>query len=226
MAHRRIPSTQNDPLHPPKGDVRMTLERGGMRRSITLRSLVGVIILGSLGLVAVLVWKTMTPPSMEKTSSAKPDASADLKLDRVHYTETREGVKEWELEATSAVYRKEGDTVMLEKIRATFYGKNQESYQLIGEKGRFNTQTKVIEIYDGVKIDSSDGYHMRTRSLRYQADQKELHTSDPVELEGPALRVEGVGMVLDLNHERVKILQGVTATLSSLEWNKGARSAR
>jgi LPS export ABC transporter protein LptC len=204
----------------------MALEMGGMRRSITLRTLVGVIILGSLGLVGVLVWQTLTPCSTEKTPPSKPDASADLRLDRVHYTETREGVKEWELEATSAVYRKEGETMILEKIRATFYGRNQESYHLVGEKGKFNTQTKVIEVYDGVKIDSSDGYHIRTRTLKYQADQKELHTSDPVELEGPTMRVEGVGMVVDLNRERVKILGGVTTTLSSLEWNKSVRSAR
>jgi LPS export ABC transporter protein LptC len=197
-----------------------------MRRSISLRLLIGVIILGSLGLVGVLVWQTLIPPSTEKAPPAKPDASADLKLDRVLYTETREGVKEWELEATSAVYRKEGDTVMLEKIRATFYGKNQESYHLIGEKGKFNTQTKVIEVYDGVRIDSSNGYHMRTRSLKYQADQKELHTSDPVEMEGPSMRVEGTGMVVELNHERVKILREVTTTLSSLEWNRSPRPAK
>jgi LPS export ABC transporter protein LptC len=197
-----------------------------MRRSIALRSLVGVIILGSLSLVAVWAWQIWTPRSPEKISPSQPDASADLRLDRVHYTETREGVKEWELEATSAVYRKEGDTVILEKIRATFYGRNQESYHLVGEKGRFNTQTKVIEVYDGVEIDSSDGYHMRTRSLKYQSDQKEIQTSDPVELEGPTLRVEGVGMVVDLNRERVKILRGVTTTLSSLTWNKSPRSAR
>jgi LPS export ABC transporter protein LptC len=84
----------------------------------------------------------------------------------------------------------------------------------------------VIEVYDGVRIDSSNGYHMRTRSLKYQADQKELHTPDPVELEGPSIRVEGVGMIVELNRERVKILGGVTTTLSSLESNKSARSAR
>jgi len=226
MALRRIHSAQNDPLHPPKGDVRMTLEMGGMRRSITLRALIGVIILGSLGVVGVLVWQALTLRSTEKISPSKPDASADLRLDRVHYTETREGVKEWELEATSAVYRKEGDTMVLEKIRATFYGKNQEIYHLVGEKGKFNTQTKVIEVYDGVTIDSDDGYHMRTRSLKYQADQKELHTSDPVELEGPSMLVEGVGMVVDLNRERVKILRDVTTTLLSLDWKKTVRSAR
>jgi LPS export ABC transporter protein LptC len=204
----------------------MALEMGGMRRRFILRTLVGVIILGSLGVVGVLVWQTWTPRSTEGIPPSKPDASADLRLDRVHYTETREGVKEWELEATSAVYRKEGETMFLEKIRATFYGRDQGSYHLVGEKGKFNAQTKVIEVYDGVKIDSSDGYHMRTRTLKYQADQKELHTSDPVELEGPTMRVEGGGMVVDLNRERVKILGGVTTTLSSLEWSKSVRSAR
>ena len=86
----------------------------------------------------------------------------------------------------------------------------------MGEKGRFNTQTKVIEVFDGVKIDSSDGYHLRTRSLKYQADQRELSTSDPVEMKGPDLQVEGVGMVVELNQQRVKILGGVTTTLSLL----------
>ncbi len=197
-----------------------------MKTRITLRSMVGAIVVGSVGLAAVFIWQAFIPSYKENSPMVKVDAAADLKLDRVHYTETREGMKEWEMEATSAVYRKEGDTVMLEKIRATFYGKNQERYHLIGEKGRFNTQTKVIEVYDGVKLESSSGYHMRTQSLTYQADGKELHTPDRVELEGPSIRVEGVGMIVELNRERVKILQGVTTTLSSLDWTRSARSAR
>jgi len=38
--------------------------------------------------------------------------------------------------------------------------------------------------------------------------------------------VEGVGMVVDLNRERVKILRDVTTTLPSLDWKKSVRSAR
>ena len=69
-----------------------------------LRSFLGIIILGSLAMVAILMWRTMAPPPEKKIPM--PDSQADLKLDRVHYTETREGVKEWELEATSAQYFK------------------------------------------------------------------------------------------------------------------------
>jgi len=196
-----------------------------MRSLITLRSLLGVIVLGSLGGVAVMVWFTMAPGPDKKTPPQKPEIAADLKLDRVHYTETREGVKEWELEAASAVYFKEENAVVLDKVRATFYGKEQESYILVGAKGRFNTQTKVIEVFDGVKIDSSDGYHLRTRSLIYQSEQRELRTSEPVEMDGPDLEVNGVGMVVELNQQRVKILGGVTSTFAPLALKKSSKSA-
>ena len=196
-----------------------------MRSRITLRFLLGVIVLGSLGGVAFLVWLNLNPGPDKKSPPQKPEVVADLKLDRVHYTETREGVKEWELEAASAVFFKEENTVMLDNVRATFYGKEKESYVLIGEKGKYNTQTKVIEVYGGVKIDSSDGYHLRTRSLKYQSEQRELHTSDPVEMRGPDLEVNGVGMIVELSRQRVKILGGVTTILSSLAMKTPAKSA-
>jgi len=196
-----------------------------MRGKITLRSLVGMIILGSLGGVGIFVWQTLTPAPGDKNPPAKTDVAADLKLDRVHYTETREGVKEWELEAASAVFYREQNTLALEKVRATFYGKNQETYVLVGEKGRYNTQTKVIEVFDGVKVDSSSGYQLRTQGLRYEADQRELRTSDPVEMKGPDIQVEGVGMVVELNRQCMRIFGGVTTTLFSWGWKKPSRSA-
>ncbi len=196
-----------------------------MRSRITLRFLLGIIVLGSLGGVVFLVWFTLMPGPDQKVPPQKPEVAADLKLDRVHYTETREGVKEWELEAASAVFFKEENTLVLDKVRATFYGKEKENYVLIGEKGKYNTQTKVIEVYDGVKIDSSDGYHLRTRSLKYQSEQRELHTSDPVEMRGPDLEVNGVGMIVELSRQRVKILGGVTTILSSLAMKRPPKSA-
>lgn len=177
-----------------------------------LRSFVGVIILSSLAVVAVMTWRTLAPPT-EKNIPV-PTTSADLKLDRVHYTETREGVKEWELEATSAQYFKEENTILFDKVKATFFGKEGQAYILVGEKGRFNTTTKAMELFDGIKLESSDGYQMRTRSLKYQAGKREFRTSDAVEIKGPQIRVEGIGLIVDLNRQRMKVLRRVTTTLS------------
>jgi LPS export ABC transporter protein LptC len=70
-----------------------------------------------------------------------------------------------------------------------------------------------MELFDGIKLDSSDGYHLRTQSLKYEAEKKALRTSDPVEMSGPQLRVEGIGLIVELDHQRLRILRQVTTTL-------------
>lgn len=179
-----------------------------------LRLLLGVLILASLALVGGIVWYATEPFKGKMMSPKEPASAADLKLDRVRYTETRQGVKEWELEADSATYFKDQNTVNLEKVKATFFGKNRETYVLVGKKGKFNTQTKEIEVFLGVQIDSSDGYRMRTQSLKYQPDKRELSTPDRVEMSGPQFHVDGIGLIVELDRQRLKVLSQVTTTLS------------
>ncbi len=177
------------------------------------RFLLGGMIVGSVALVAILTWRTLAPSPKKNLSPPESVSTADLQLDRMKYTETREGVKEWELEAASVRYFQDENMVFLEKVKATFFGKNQESYTLVGERGRFNTQTKAIEVFDGVRIESSDGYRMQTQTLEYRAEKRELRTSDPVEMSGPQLDVRGRGLVVELDHQRLKILKQVTTTI-------------
>ena len=185
-----------------------------MRR---FRSFLGLIILGSLCGVGLLAWYTIAPPGGKTPPKGEPPSAADIKLDRLRYTETREGVKEWELEAASAQYFKDDGSVVFEKVRAAFFGKNEQTYSLEGEKGRLNTQTRAVEAFDGVKLVTSDGYRLETGSLRYQADKRELITGDPVEMNGPQGKITGTGMIVHLDQQRIKILRRVTVVLTS--WN-------
>ncbi|MCJ7495252.1 MAG: LPS export ABC transporter periplasmic protein LptC [Deltaproteobacteria bacterium] len=189
-----------------------------------LRFLLGVIIVGSLCLVAIMTWRTLPPPQGKKAPVKEPSIAADLQLNRVKYTETREGIKEWELEAASVRYFEDENTLFFEQVKATFFGKNQETYVLVGKRGKINTQTKALEVFDGVKLDSSDGYQMQTQSLKYQAERRELMTSDPVEMSGPQLRVQGTGLIVELNRQRMKVLKQVTTTFfhSTQETSRGS----
>ena len=177
-----------------------------------LRSLLVVIIVCGLGVITFLSWRTIVP-SGEKKEASQEQTVADLKLDQMRYTETREGIKEWELEAASAIYFKEENTVVCDRVKATFYGKNQKTYVLVSGKGKFYPQTKTIEVFGGVTIDSSDGYQLRTQSLKYEAEKKELFTTDRVKMAGPQLSVEGVGLIVDIDHSRLKVLHQVETIL-------------
>lgn len=189
-----------------------------------LKIILGLLITGSLVILATMVVRTVAPPKGETSPPPEASHSADLKLDRVHYIETQDGVKQWELEAASAVYFKDHNTVLLNKVKATFFAKDQETYVLTAGKGRLDTQTKIIEGFDGVNLVSSSGYHLRTRSLSYRPEKKEIHTAEPVSLEGPHVRVNGVGLVVEIDHRRMKILNQVETILDPMLAGKLPRS--
>ncbi len=189
-----------------------------------LKIIIGLLIIGSLGVVATMVVRTVAPPKGETSPFFEASPSADLKLDRVHYTETQDGVKQWEVEAASAVYFKDSNTVFLDKVKATFFAKDKETYILTAEKGRLDTQTKIIEGFDGVHLVSSSGYHLRTRSLVYRPEKKEIHTADPISINGPYVRVDGIGLVVEIDQQRMKVLNQVETTLDPLVAGKAPRS--
>ncbi len=186
-----------------------------MRKKISV--LVASLAIISSGLLVAMIWFMFKPPAEEKEQAITSPLTADLQLKKVKYTETREGVKEWELEAFSMGYFQEEETVVCERIKATFFGQNEVSYTLTGAKGKFNVKTKIIEVFDGVRIDSSDGYHLRTPSIKYLAEKRELISTDLVQMEGPRCRVEGRGMIVDIAQQRIKLLNQVRTVFADID---------
>ena len=98
------------------------------------RLFLGMMIVAGVSLLAIMTWRTLAPTQVKNVPLHEPASAADLQLNRMKYTETREGVKEWELEAVSVRYFQDENMVFLEKVKATFFGKNQEVYVLVGER--------------------------------------------------------------------------------------------
>ena len=63
-----------------------------------------------------------------------------------------------------------------------------------------------MELVGDVRLLSSDGYHLRTHSVSYRHADKEVTTSDSVEIEGKEIRVVGKGMQVDMEAKTIKIL--------------------
>jgi len=141
---------------------------------------------------------------------------SDLKLQKVHVIEKKRDRKEWELEADSTeMFNKENITI-LKNVRLKFFPENREEITVVGKKGKFNNNTKNMEIYGNVVVSSNDGYSLKTNSLRFTSSTKVVETDDPVEISKDGLSIIGKGLFSQLDKQKLEIKRDVKAILHHL----------
>jgi LPS export ABC transporter protein LptC len=173
----------------------------------------GIGIAAFLGVIIVLTLNLSLPrgriPEPELPASAK---NADMQFQKIHYTSTNDqGIKEWELTATTANYFRDKKLAEFENVDVTFYYKQGRVFTLRGDIGRLNMGTKDITLTGNVIGTSNDGYRFQTQSLVYNAQKRQAQTDDKALVEGPQFNLEGTGMIVDIEKEKVFLLSEVRA---------------
>jgi LPS export ABC transporter protein LptC len=91
--------------------------------------------------------------------------------------------------------------------------KDGSTFVMSGDKGRFNTESRDLEIEGNVVIVSPYSDRFTTDRLRYRNAEKLIETDRPVLMDNPGVRVSGVGMVYSITGKNVSILSQVRARL-------------
>lgn len=138
---------------------------------------------------------------------------ADIRIEKARYTETKDGQKEWELEADSAQYFKHDNLTAFENVKVIFYSKNGVNYTLIGREGRLKNDSKDMDIVGDVVVTSSDNYQLKTDSLQYVAGVRQISTKDKVFFTGPGINIEGTGFLADMITEMVSVFANVRTVM-------------
>ena len=90
--------------------------------------------------------------------------------------------------------------------------KDGEIFVMTGDRGRFNTESRDMEIEGNVAIVSDSQDRFTTDQLRYRNVDKVIETDRPVAMESNRVRVNGVGMIFSLDEKKVAILSQVRAS--------------
>jgi LPS export ABC transporter protein LptC len=171
-----------------------------------------VIIVATLALAAVIalkVWRGMRSgpvlPSLPK--------NIDVSLQKIHYTETKSGVKKWDLLADKAEYDKTGDVVRMSGIRldVALAGKSG-NINLTSARADYFTGTRNVVLTGNVVAKSASGMEFTTGRVEYVAAGSMLRSADRVKFTDGNLTVEGVGMEFMVDTKRLKIMQQVNAS--------------
>jgi LPS export ABC transporter protein LptC len=180
-----------------------------MRRA-KLIILVFIVLIG--GIAAVSLWVNIETRRNAERREKLPEINiegVESRLEKIQLVEDKQGKKTWELEAKSIEQEQDTKIMVLEDLKVTYYTKEGRVIVVTGKKGKVNQESKDVEISGNVVLTTSDGYRLRTNSAAYAHEAKKVTTSDPVEIEGDQIRLVGVGMLVDMEAQRFKILSQV-----------------
>ena len=172
-----------------------------------------ILILLSCGtVIAVFMGYRQVSEAPEKLLSSIKDG-ANLSLGKIRQTATRDGKKEWSLDANSAHYIENENKAVLKELSITYFLSDERRIYLNADHGILDTNTNDIEFSGNVVVKNED-YQLRTERLNYRHEQRLIFTDDPVQISGEAANLKGDTLRYDLNAGKVVLTGNVAAALN------------
>lgn len=160
------------------------------------------IILLSLGAISAVFIGYRLILNKEGKFISSLHSKANISISKVYQTATRDGIKEWSLEAKSAYYIDATKQAKLQDIIITFFLKNEEKVYLTADQGILKTDSNDIEVTGNVLV-RNETYRLRTKKLNYKHTKRIILSKVPVEIVGDSLNLTADSMSFDLNTNRV-----------------------
>jgi len=172
-----------------------------------------LVMLVTIGIIAtVFIGYRRVATAPEQLLSSIKDG-ANLSLGKIRQTATRDGKKEWSLEAGSAHYIENDKKAVLKDLLITYFLKDNGEVYLEAEEGIMQTDTNDIEFSGNVVIRNED-YKLRTNRLSYEHERRVIFSNDPVQVSGEAVTLTARALKYDLNLNKIMLTGNVEAAIS------------
>jgi len=141
--------------------------------------------------------------------------NANISIGKAHQTATRNGIKEWNLDAASVNYMVKKNQAIFQDLSITFYLKNKTQVYLTANKGILKIDSNDMEILGNVVIKNST-YRLKTENLFYRHNQRIIFSKVPVKVSGAAFNLVANSMSLNLNTNKTMFEGKVQGTLREI----------
>lgn len=175
--------------------------------------LAAAIVLVTLYLVISLALNVGVGRKAEKVLPALP-RNVELSLKNIHYTETKDGVKKWDLYAEQGEYDKEREVTRLRKVRFILPGDARTGdITLRADQADYLNASKDVTLSGNVVATSVSGMQFSTGHVAYQSARSLVTTDDRVRYADGQFDVDGVGMEFSVKSRDLRILKDVRAVV-------------
>jgi LPS export ABC transporter protein LptC len=138
-----------------------------------------------------------------------PEAALQLKDFR--RTKIDRGRKVWEVWGQEARYMKDQREVVVQHPRFAYFQENGAVLEAAAEEGRLFLSEQDVERMElsGSIVLSYRGFHLATEKIVYLRDEQKVLLPQRVVLKGEGLELEGVGVEIALQDEKIRVLNSV-----------------
>ncbi len=140
-------------------------------------------------------------------------SKANISIGKVHQTATRNGIKEWSLDATSVNYIAKKNQAIFQDLSVTFYLKDKTEVYLTANKGILKTDSNDMELFGNIVVKNSK-YRLKTENLFYRHNKRIIFSKVPVKVTGAAFDLAADSMSLNLNTNKTMFEGKVEGILS------------
>ena len=184
-----------------------------MKKNQKLRLILAVFIFVVLGtVISVFIgYRRIADAPDQLISSIKE--GANLSIGKIRQTATRDGKKEWSLEANSARYMETEHEVILTDLTVTFFLEKQGEVHLKADTGILNTDTNDIE-FSGNVVVRNDKYQLKTDRLNYENSRRVIFSNDPVRIWSDSAELKADAISYDLNANKIVASGKVEAAIA------------
>lgn len=185
-----------------------------MLKSTYIRRILGFVILVAAVATLVVIIRYFIDNSRKDKKSLSRSLSTDLSMKTIHFTESSQNGKQWELFAQSGVYDKSKEKTSLEEIRFIVErGPKNGPVTVTAKQGNYLHSAKTVQLSGNVLAKTDDGMAFETPRINYDSARQTFSTKDKIKLTDAALTVEGVGMDLLVDKQQSIIRNQVEATV-------------
>ena len=168
------------------------------------------IIIGVIVTVFISYRNILDKPGILITSFNK---DAQMSMDRVHQTATKNGRKEWDLDARSAQFNHEKKQALLKDLAVVFFMENGKQVRVTANQGILKTDTNDIEASGNVVVNYEE-YRLNSERVRYQHQKGIVSTLTPVQISGKASQLTADTMIFEMKTNRALLKGNVKGTFS------------
>ncbi len=140
----------------------------------------------------------------------------DLSMSQLNYTETRDGVRKWTVQAESASHNLQQESAKLKMLTLIVYNPAASDLTVTSTSGELDLQSRQVLLRGDVVLKAASGETVYTDELLFVDSEKLVKTEHPVRLVADGYSVSGTGMRFDVTTRNLVLLNQVTAI-----YNKG-----